>query len=147
MGLTNLEAEGDKPLSSKFSVWEPHQVTDTPLGGMEKVMIEGRGIPVDLLERKEEKKRAKWNLATLITILWEKMGKGSWRLFTAGYNGPLFLLRSLPRPKQLSWGRQSQNPLAFGRCKAKCRKPRWISAQPGREIIAGLSPGRSYSSL
>lgn len=52
MGPTNLEAEGDKPLSPKFSAWEPHQVTDTPLGGMEKVMIEGWGFPVDFKKKK-----------------------------------------------------------------------------------------------
>lgn len=35
---------------------------------------------------KKRKEKAKWNLAAPITILFvsEKMGKGSWRLFTDG---------------------------------------------------------------
>lgn len=82
MGLANLEAEGYKPLSPSLMPEKPPWVTDTPLGGMEKVMIGGR----EGFQWIWKKEKAKWNLAAPITILFvsEKMGKGSWRLFTDG---------------------------------------------------------------
>lgn len=73
---------GIQTIIPKFNAWEPPWVTDTPLGGMEKVMIGGR----EGFQWIWKKEKAKWNLAAPITILFvsEKMGKGSWRLFTDG---------------------------------------------------------------
>lgn len=128
MGLTNLEAEGDKPLSSKFSVWEPHQVTDPPLGGMEKVMIEGRGIPVDLLERKKKKEQnGIWNPLGK----WGKAAGGFSQLDIMGHY--FYFIHSQGLNSWVGGGREGVKT--------------HLLLELGREIIAGLSLGRSYSPL